>query len=183
MGHLGESVRGASSGLMLEGNVITGEMVTTWPRETEVIIAKTAIITPLANDVIRDRRLTVVRQVIPKEGVDRRNANVISGVVSPVMSRLADEIPIESHEDDPRVLADHVNGRISPDCQKVIVFSTQPGFVACLINRNQACRAVVMSDVSELKKLSEGFDPNVFCVDPSGLTLFQTRRLIKGVWR
>ncbi|HBH51109.1 MAG TPA: hypothetical protein DDY91_04365 [Planctomycetaceae bacterium] len=139
-----------------------------------VVIAPKALLTPTANDVIRSRRLEVVRQSAQPRtaGVARRRWLVLLGQSMPAVSAAVAAWRASGGVVESALVgasAEAATRAISAVCrgeaEEVLVLSTQPEGIACLVNRNEAVRGVVLSDLPAISRLRESLRPNVWVVD------------------
>jgi len=157
-----------------------------------VVIAPKALLTPTANDVIRSRRLEVVRQSAQPRatgGVRRRWLVLIGQSLPAVSSALTTWRSSGGTVENSLVgtASEAATRAISAVCRgeadEVLVLSAQPESVACLANRNEAVRGVVLADVASVSRLRESLRPNVWVVDATPRGGFDLSSLLTHVDR
>lgn len=140
-----------------------------------VVIAPKALLTPTAQDVIRSRRLEIVRQsAAPRaaSAAPRRRWLIVVGQALPGVTAavgawrnagglLETTLVGTAAEAAARAISAICRG----EADEVLVISTQPESVACLANRNEAVRGVVLVDAAAVSRLRESLRPNVWVVD------------------
>lgn len=140
-----------------------------------VVIAPKALLTPTAQDVIRSRRLEIVRQsAAPRaaSATPRRRWLIVVGQALPGVTAavgawrnagglLETTLVGTAAEAAARAISAICRG----EADEVLVISTQPESVACLANRNEAVRGVVLVDAAAVSRLRESLRPNVWVVD------------------
>lgn len=63
----------------------------------------------------------------------------------------------------------------------VASFGGEPSVVACLLNRNSAVRAAVVTRTTDLPKLTGVMNPQVICLDSMGWSFAELLRLLRGL--
>lgn len=63
----------------------------------------------------------------------------------------------------------------------VTSFGGEPSVVACLLNRDPAVRAAVVTRSTDLSKLTTLMNPHVICLDSMGWSFAELLRLLRGV--
>jgi len=63
----------------------------------------------------------------------------------------------------------------------VASFGGEPSVVACLLNRNPAVRAAVVTRATDLSKLTTLMNPQVICLDSMGWSFAELLRLLRGL--
>jgi hypothetical protein len=140
-----------------------------------VVIAPKALLTPTAQDVIRSRRLEIVRQsAAPRvaSATPRRRWLILVGQSLPGVTAavgawrnaggvLETTLVGTAAEAAARAISAICRG----EADEVLVISTQPESVACLANRNEAVRGVVLVDAVAVSRLRDSLRPNVWVVD------------------
>jgi len=63
----------------------------------------------------------------------------------------------------------------------VASFGGEPSVVACLLNRNPAVRAAVVTRTTDFSKLTSVMNPQVICLDSLGWSFAELLRLLRGI--
>jgi hypothetical protein len=161
--------------VLISERVITAEVLLRDLRGAgRVVIAPKALLTPTANDVIRMRRLEVVRQsaqAIASTTVRRRWVILVGQSLPAVTAavgawrtaggRLETALVGTAAEAAARAISAICRG----EADEVLVIAAQPESVACLANRNEAVRGVVLVESAAVARLRESLRPNVWVVD------------------
>lgn len=152
-----------------------------------VVIAPKALLTPTANDVIRTRRLEVVRQsaqATPSTTVRRRWVILVGQSLPSVTAALGAWRTAGGKLETALVgtAAEAAARAISAICRgeadEVLVISAQPETVACLANRNEAVRGVVLGEGAAVSRLRDSLRPNVWVVDAAPRSGFDLSSLL-----
>jgi len=165
----------AADEVVISERVITAEVLLRDLRGARrVVIAPKALLTPTANDVIRTRRLEVVRQSAQatSSSTVRRRWVILVGQSLPAITaavgawrtaggRLETALVGTAAEAAARAISAICRG----EADEVLVISAQPESVACLANRNEAVRGVVLVEAAAVARLRESLRPNVWVVD------------------
>lgn len=166
---------GMEEEVVISERVITAEVLLRDLRGARrVVIAPKALLTPTANDVIRTRRLDVVRQSAQAtpSSTSRRRWVILVGQSLPAVTaavgawrsaggRLETALVGTAAEAAARAISAICRG----EAHEVLVISAQPESVACLANRNEAVRGVVLVEAAAVARLRESLRPNVWVVD------------------
>ncbi len=161
--------------VLISERVITAEVLLRDLRGARrVVIAPKALLTPTANDVIRTRRLEVVRQSAQATASTtvRRRWVILVGQSLPAVTaavgawrtaggRLETALVGTAAEAAARAISAICRG----EADEVLVIAAQPESVACLANRNEAVRGVVLVESAAVARLRESLRPNVWVVD------------------
>ena len=161
--------------VLISERVITAEVLLRDLRGARrVVIAPKALLTPTANDVIRMRRLEVVRQSAQAAASTtvRRRWVILVGQSLPAVTaavgawrtaggRLETALVGTAAEAAARAISAICRG----EADEVLVIAAQPESVACLANRNEAVRGVVLVESAAVARLRESLRPNVWVVD------------------
>lgn len=165
----------AAEEVVISERVITAEILLRDLRGARrLVLAPKALLTPTAKDVIRTRRLEVVRQApqgTPSTTVRRRWVILVGQALPAVTAavgawrtaggRLETALVGTPAEAAARAISAICRG----EADEVLVISAQPESVACLANRNEAVRGVVLVEAPAVARLRESLRPNVWVVD------------------
>jgi hypothetical protein len=161
--------------VLISERVITAEVLLRDLRGARrVVIAPKALLTPTANDVIRTRRLEVVRQSAQAavSPTARRRWLILVGQSLPSVTaavaawrtaggKLETALVGTAAEAAARAISAICRG----EADEVLVVAAQPESVACFANRNEAVRGVVLADAAAVSRLRDSLRPNVWVVD------------------
>lgn len=159
-------------------------------------VEQKAIVTPAAWDAVRDRGITIVRGPVGPEApsgvrslADSSSTKALTTRLlivryTDVVARLIDDLPSGwKHErlGDPNEAATAAIGAICQgEARHVIILAEQRHRAACLANRNEQVKAVAMSDAGDIRNVKMSMQPNVWCIDPTGCSWFELRRMIEA---
>jgi hypothetical protein len=175
-------------GLRLAQAIITAEVIEAQvPKGTsQLVVTPKAILTPAALDVVRARKLKILREAAGKSVVGtptRRLAVVVKS--SPVLDRLLTDRSLGwtrellGCPDDAAKLA--IGAICRGDADAVAIFATQHYRAACFANRHERVKAVAVATVDELQKAAAQMRVNVVSIDPTSRSDFEIRRILDAV--
>ena len=153
---------------------------------SQLVVTPKTILTPAALDLVRSRKLKIVREAATRPIVGtstRRLAIVVRS--TPGLDRLLTDRSLGwtrellGCPDDAARLAAGAIGR--GDADAVALFATQHHRAACFANRNDRVKAVAVASVDELQKAAEQVRVNVVCLDPTNRGDFELRRLLEAI--
>ncbi|HEX6984734.1 MAG TPA: hypothetical protein VF170_05125 [Planctomycetaceae bacterium] len=64
---------------------------------------------------------------------------------------------------------------------EAVIFAEQSHRAACLANRHEAVKAVVVRDATDVAAIRKQLRANVWCLDPTGRGYFELRNLVKAI--
>lgn len=172
--------------------VITAELLTPFAPDEVVQLLPKAIITPAANDLIREKNLRIVRGDVAKGQMTSRQQKTFQTTKTsvaivrhtPAMQQAIDELgelqkELLSCPDDAAKFA------ISEVCRSgattVLLFAEQTHRAACLANRNDRIKAVAVKDATDVKEVRKQLRANVWCIDPTDRSYFEIKNLLKVI--
>lgn len=157
-----------------------------------VRVTARALLTPSAHDVIRTRRLQVIRDSAKTEPGGSAGAHwllltvqPVSGLDGAIATWRATGTTVDSKlANDP---ADAAAIAISAICRgeaaNILVLTSAPEWVACLANRNSQVRAAVIADAGAISRLKQTLRPNVLAFDGSRRGSFELGGIFKALDR
>ena len=156
----------------------------------KVVIAKHAILTPAAQDYLRNYRIAFERSDTSPSG--NRVANVrwkvLLSSVSEHAVRAVDAVCRQWNQVQKELTGNAVEAAgvavsaISrADMAGMIVLTTAPELVACRANRSSTIRAAVVTDVTAWPKLESQLRPNVVCLSPHGRGFMEIQNIVTKV--
>ncbi|MCY2968903.1 MAG: hypothetical protein NT069_35640 [Planctomycetota bacterium] len=173
--------------------IITAEVLEKQLHGARIVrVSAKALLTPSAHDVVRSRRLEVVRESAdPKtKSVPRGRWILVAAQPTPGLAgaiatwRGSGALVDQRLAGDP---ADAAAQAISAICRgeadNVFILSAAPEWVACLANRNEKVRAAAIADAGAILRLNESFRPNVLAFDGSKRGSFELTGLFKALDR
>jgi hypothetical protein len=153
-----------------------------------VRLAPGAILTPAARDFIRARQLEVVRQPLaaPK-GAQRRwqliathGANRLPDIER-ILERSGGACERRLLASAEEAASQATSAICRGEADRVVVLTAEPERVACLANRQERLRAVVLHDAASLARWSRNWDPNVFAWAPEQGSFQAIQGLIRAL--
>jgi hypothetical protein len=174
----------------LTETVITADLLEKMTTGQVVAVSQKAIITPAANDLIRERRLVLGRtnQTAKSKTQSTSDTNSILSIAIVHYTAEVQQAIAELGEFNKELLScpdDAAKYAISELCRTgandVFIFAEQTHRAACLTNRNSKAKAVVVQDSGDVKIVRKQLRANVWCIDPSGRSYFELKNLIKTI--
>ncbi len=185
----------------LSEKVLTAESFEAIQCNQSVTVLTNAIITPAAYDLIKERKLVIVRTSViqgsaelgsAEQGgskssskqikIQTLNCYIVKHTES-VVRVIAELGP--SHKDLLSCPDDAAKAAISAICrgeaETVLIFVEQVHRAACFANRNEKVKAVVIADNGDIKEVRKQLRANVWCINPTGRSYFELRNLMKGL--
>jgi hypothetical protein len=187
---------------VISGRVITADVLAEQAKgKTNIQIQTKALLTPSANDWIRQNKIELTRgdavsartnqtTVAKLEPSDKPSSNrqtlIIvengSQVVDAVIDDLSRGSSISKEEaTDAENAASLATDKIATGISRVIVITEKTHWVACLANRNDQVRAATVNNVAEVKGVLSVMDGNVFAINGTGRSFFELRNLVRAV--
>lgn len=157
---------------------------------SKIIVARKAILTPAAQDYLRNSRITLERaDASPAESGPSlaRWRILVSGVAEHTIRAV--EVVCQQRGNVQRELigsaSESVNAAVSAisraEVAGVLVVTTSPEVVACKANRQPAVRATVVADLASWSRVQPQLKPNVVCVSPQGRSFMELQNLLNKV--
>ena len=157
---------------------------------SKVIIGLKAIVTPSAQDSIRNDRIIVergetaatsgavsdVRWKILLSSVTDQTARAVD-VICQQRNQVQKEISGSANE----AAAAVVSAIARAEVAGVLVLTSQPQVVACLANRHKLIRAAVVTDLAGWQQVQPQLKPNVVCISPRERGFMELQNLINKV--
>lgn len=179
------SVSEQSSTVGFSETVITASLLEDRLNGSETIsIAGRALLTPAAQDLIRERSVSVVRVTEAAEQENFRSATKLI-VVTPhpatdelLRSSVATR-ELAGSTDEAAKLA--ISAVCRGEAERVLILTDKPHQAACQANRNDRVRAAVAADAGDVRGIGPEFSVNVWCVNPSSRSTFELTRLGKAI--
>lgn len=175
----------------ISDRVITADTLDAVPCDAAVSVPEKAIITPAARDVAKERNIHLVRDVVGDSGTGTsltpRSSTFSAYIIrhtETLTKVLEDQLPNSRREllgcpDDAAKLA--ISDICRGDAAMVLIFAEQAHRAACLANRNEKVKAVIVRDIGDVKHVLKQLRANVWCVDPDGLSYFELRNLLREI--
>jgi hypothetical protein len=154
----------------------------------QVRIRPAAILTPSARDFIRNHGIEIIRESSSRSTSTGVRWQIIATVSTPEIAaaveglkvrgicaafRLAG-LPVEA-------ASQAVSALCRGETAKVVVFTSQPEFVACLANRNDQVRAAAVADAAAGERVQRTLNPNLIAIDPSAKGVHELKGLLKTI--
>ena len=156
-----------------------------WTSQAEIVLGTKTIVTPLAWDFLRGKRIAIRRE-------DKKSDTGVSATWGYAEQTPSSLVAAAIKALDGRALIAMENARgdivswVRTIAQKVatgspagaLVFSHEPGLTACVANKIRGVRAAAVSQPGEVKALQKILGPNLFAV-AEGRTFFELRQIVK----
>ena len=170
--------------------VITAELLQ--PIQSDSIeVSTTAIITPAAFDLIRERRLKIGKAKVSSNSTNSTNKDVSAKKLSIAIVRHTEAVDRALEDLDPHNQElvscpdDAAKFAISEICRgeaaTVLIFAEQLHRAACLANRNTKVKAVIVHDQGDVAAIRKQLRANVWCLDPTDRSYFELRNVLKAI--
>jgi hypothetical protein len=166
------------------------------PGATAIVVGPRAVLTPSAWDVLRARKIEVVRDDAGRPPQATRGSDAAAKPPAgqrllivvrhlPSVARVWEDVRLSWRRellgcpDDAAKLAISVLCR--GESEVVVILAAQTHRAACLANRHERVKGVVLRDIGEIAVVRAQLRANVWCVDPTGRSWFELRRLLKSL--
>ncbi len=159
----------------LSERVVTTEQIATIMPGTAIRVPPSAVVTPAAIDMLRDRNVTLVRST--RDGQNNAEKNqlwIVNTVSSFDASRLGKELQRQgmllnrqttSHLTDAvRYVVDH----LSRGVVRAVLLTEHTAVASCMANRSPLVRALHAKSVEEIEQACEEMAPNLLLLNPVG---------------
>lgn len=157
---------------------------------SKIVIAKRAIITPSAQDFLRNNRITVERQETTQAGGSQDSVTwkvLISGVTEHAI-RAIDAVCQQRRSVTREVIGNAIESATAAissisraEVAGIVVVTSSPETVACRANRNTVIRAAVVNDLAAWSGIQSQLKPNVVCIGPQGRSFMELQNLLNKV--
>lgn len=160
-----------------------------WTGEREIVLGAKTIVTPLALDFLRGKRIAIRREQTSDKAVSIAGGWGIAlerpheGVAT-ALKALAKEglslIALESASADKLAWVKSLAKRIAEGKPPgALLVSEHAALAACIANKTRGVRAAVVSQPSEVRLLKATLGPNLFTIAAAGRTFFELRQIVK----
>jgi ribose 5-phosphate isomerase RpiB len=193
----------ANDSKVIAGRVITADSLAEQAKgQTKIQVQSEALLTPSANDWIRQNKVELVRGDVAQPTADQapvtstasvkstsNNQTLIvvhdgSSVVDAVIEDLDRTSTIDRTETtSAETAASLVIDKITGGANRVVVITEKTHWVACLANRNEQIRAATVNTVVEVNGVRSVMDGNVFAINANGRSFFELRNLVRAVMK
>ncbi len=173
--------------------VITADVLENVQTGQSIQIPNKSIVTPAANDLIRERQLTINRSDITKlkksNSDNRQPVGKSKLSVAIVRHTEAVRSAISDLRDFSEELLscpdDAAKYAISEICRSgvgtVLIFVEQTHRAACFANRNEKVKAVIVNDTGDVKAVRKQLRANVWCLDPTDRSYFELKNVLRAI--
>lgn len=174
-------------------SVITADLLEKVQIGQAIQIPSKSIVTPAANDVIRDRQLTIHRSNTAKTKTSEsgKQSSSSNSKLSIAIVRHTEAVRVaisELGEFSEELLScpdDAAKFAISEICRSgvgsVLIFAEQTHRAACFANRNEKVKAVVVRDTGDVKAVRKQLRANVWCLDPTDRSYFELKNVLRAI--
>lgn len=175
-----------SAELAFEDAVITGDLLEAkLTNQKRIRVRPGAVLTPTAKDVLRVKKLELVRGTATAGTSQKAKWLAIS-------SRVASSVPsvIEQLKEDrwehrlsgtgTEATRQAVSAVCTAEAAGVVVLTGEPEVATCLANRNPRIRAATAHSVEAVQRIKKSLQPNLLAVDPAGRSFFELRNLLRA---
>ena len=157
---------------------------------SRVLIAKHAILTPSAQDYVRNYRLTLERSDSSATGSSTAAVRwkIVLSSVAEHTARAIDAVCLHRNNIQRELSgtgSESVSAAVSAinraEVTGVIVVTAAPHVVACRANRSPAIRAAVITDLASWQSVQPQLRPNVVCISPLSRGFMELQNVINKV--
>ncbi len=159
----------------LSERVVTTEQIAAIMPGTGIRVPSSAVVTPAAIDMLRDRNVTLVRSTGEKtNNADKNQLWIVNAVSGFDVQRLGKElqhpgmllnVQMTSHLTDAvRMAVDQISGGIV----RAVLLTEHAAAACCMANRSPLVRALHAEGVEEIEKVSKEIAPNLLVLNPVG---------------
>lgn len=184
-------VNAEPTAVVIAERIVTADLIKERVKPGEkFVITKQAILTPSAQDYLRNYRITVERREASAAGGNLTSVRwkvLVSGVADHTV-RAVDAVCQQRNHVHAEVagnVTESVNAAISAICRAevagVVVITSQPDVVACRANRQSTIRAAVINDLAGWTRVQPQLKPNVVCLSPNGRSFMELQNLVNKV--
>lgn len=180
-----------TSAVLIRDRIVTADLLQEQAKPgSKIVIAKKAILTPSAQDYLRNSRITFERTDAPAADGSPTTARwkiLVSAVAEHAVRAV--EVVCQQRGNVKRELvgsaSESVNSAVSAisraDVTGVIVVTTSPEGVACKANRQATVRAAVVTDLASWSRVQTQLRPNVVCINPQSRSFMELQNLLNKV--
>lgn len=143
-----------------------------------ISLAAGAVITPSGRDYIRKNGVRLTSEVCGKSGTSIGGTFIVIGDNSNSSAASAagwKTLTVKSDFDAATLASEKLTSGM------VTSFGGEPSIVSCLLNRNPAVRAAVVTRTTNLATLTSVMNPQVVCLDSTGWSFAELLRLLRGL--
>ncbi|MEW4488249.1 hypothetical protein AB1L42_09225 [Thalassoglobus sp. JC818] len=186
------------SEVQISDSVITAETLHRIPDGSQVIVKPRAIITPAADDIVRQAKLMIERRLESQTAASTQSSSGKAPSASNSTSTLGaaivrhssaldsalEELKLKSRElvSCPDDAAKQAISEISRNgVNTMLIFAEQQHRAACLANRNERVKAVVVRDASDVQQIRKQLRANVWCLDPTDRSYYELKNVLKMI--
>ncbi len=182
----------ASTAVVIGERIITADLLKEQTQPgTKVVVSKRAIITPAAQDYLRNFRITLERNEtstgLPSGSNSVRWKIYLSSIADHTVRAI--DVVCQQRNQVTRELtgtaSEAANLAVSAvsraEVAGVIVVTAAPELVACRANRNTIIRAAVVSDLAGWSRMQLQLKPNVVCISPQSRSFMELQNLLVKV--
>lgn len=190
-GHQGKASNEQS--VVIADSVVTAEVLEKVETGVSIVIQAKAIVTPAAQDVIRERQLKISKSSAETKSTspgrklsatEKQGVSVAIVQHSPEVVQAVEEFNVVQKElfgcpDDAAKFA--ISEVCRTGAETVLVFAQQTFRAACLANRNQRVKAVAVTSPGDVNSVRKQLRANVWCIDPTNRSYYELRNLLKSI--
>ncbi len=182
---------GVTSALIWPGRLLAeDDLRRHWTSQGEIVLSAKTIVTPLALDFLKGKRVAIRREGKVDEGGTASVWGIVEETPSPLIAAAVKALMQEGRmlsvltfgPGDLVVRVRAIATRVlQGDPPGVVVLSEQPGLAACVGNKISGVRAVSMTEAKEVANVKALLSPNMFVVATTDRTFFEFRQLLKAL--
>ncbi|HWL07670.1 MAG TPA: hypothetical protein VNQ76_04645 [Planctomicrobium sp.] len=178
----------------VQNKVVTGDLLEAIAVGATVNILPHSIVTPAAQDVVKGRRLNIVRSEVLKKAGETVGKSASESSVKGLLIIVKNTKPLEQLweelssswrreltgcPDDAAKLA--ISELARGAASVVVVIAEQTHRAACLANRNEKVKAVAIRDAGDVRLVRKQLRSNTWCLDSNGKTYFELKNIIREI--
>jgi len=160
----------------------------------ELIVQRHAIVTPLAVDELKDRKVRLVREDMANVGKAKTSREFTEGLVAYAQERPAAIVAAAVQSLQREGVSLHAMPACDAlaadwalelaecvargECRSCVAFCSDPGLVCCVANKKPGLRAAAVADVVQAARAVRGLGSNLLALEMPGRTLFEVRQVL-----
>ena len=157
---------------------------------TRIVISRQAIVTPAAQDYLRNNRITFERQDASASNINASSVRwkIILSSVGEHTARAIDAVCRLKRQVQQEISGAAMEAAVAAisaisrgEVAGIVVVVTSTEVVACRTNRNAAVRAAVINDLASWSKVQPQLKPNVVCINPQGRSFMELQNILNKV--
>jgi hypothetical protein len=158
----------------------------------ELILSPSTIVTPLAEDQLREQGMRIIREATTPPAVSRSTWGIAQDRPHPLIDSAVRSLDREGVALRPLPACDGLECRWAQaigscvqrgECCGGVIFCGDPGLVCCVANKTTGVRAAAVTTVSQAARATLTLGANVLAVEMPGRTYFEICQILRTLCR